>query len=107
MRQVATATTPDAAFRRAMVYDPADGGGGVYVFLFRSPDDGPCDADYLYEDVAGAERHAAEALGGGAVAWRRVPDPSPGCQHDWLAPTRVKRGLGGQPLWGQFEPAPG
>jgi biofilm protein TabA len=105
VRKVATATTPDAAFRRAMVYDPADGGGGVYVFLFRSLDDGPCDADYLYEDVAGAALHAAEALGGGAVVWQRVPDPLPGCQDDWLAPVRVARDAAGRPIFGRFERA--
>ena len=98
MRKVATATTSDAAFRRAMVYAPADG-GGVYVFLFRSLDDGPCDADSWYEDVAGAERYAAEALGGGVV-WEPVPNPLPGCQADWLAPVRVARDAAGH---SQFE----
>ncbi|MGL4551878.1 MAG: hypothetical protein ACRC33_11930 [Gemmataceae bacterium] len=100
---MATATTPDAAFRRAMVYDPGDGAGGVYVFLFRSLGDGPCDADYLYEDVPGAERHATEALGGGAVVWQQVPDPPPGCQEDWLTPVRVARDPAGRPIYGQFE----
>jgi hypothetical protein len=103
VRKVATTTMPDAAFRRAMVYDPADGRGGVYVFLFRSLDDGPCDADYMYEDVAGAELHAAAALGGGAVAWELVPDPPPGCQDDWVAPVQVARDAAGRPIFGRFD----
>lgn len=103
MRKMATATRTDAAFRRAMVYDPADGAGGVFVFLFKSLEDGPCDADFMYEDVASAERHAAEALGGGAIVWQQVPDPLPGCQDDWLAPVRVARDAAGRPIFGRFE----
>ena len=85
MRKVATATKSDAAFRRAMIYDPADGWVGVYVFLYRSLEDGPCDCDFVYDDIAGAERHAAAALGVGSADWQPVTDPQPGCQDDWLA----------------------
>ena len=130
MRKVAIAANPDAPFRRAMIYDPADGavgvsvflyrslddgrsgrGGccgtpGVSVFLYRSLDDGPCDCDYWYEDLAGAERHAAEALEVGDADWRLVPDPHPGCLDDWLAPVRVIRDSAGHPVYGQFERLP-
>ena len=91
MRKVAVAASPEAKFCRAMIYDPADG-GGVFVFLFRSPDDGPCEADYWYEDLAGAERHAAGELGVGDADWQPVPDPLPGCRHDRLASVHVENG---------------
>jgi hypothetical protein len=104
VRKVATTNNPDAEFRRAMIYDPADG-GGVFVFLFRSTADGPCDADYWYEDVALAERHAAEALGVGTADWQPIADPRPGCQDDWIAPVRWVPD-DGRPLHGRFEQLP-
>jgi hypothetical protein len=82
---------PDAEFCRAMIYDPADG-GGVFVFLFRSPSDGQSEADYWYEDVAGAERHAAGGLGVEAADWQPFPDPRPGCRHDRLSSVRAESG---------------
>jgi hypothetical protein len=97
VRKMAIASTPDAEFRRAMIYDPEDG-SGVFVFLFRSLDDGPCQADDWYEDVAGAERHAADELGVKAADRQPVPDPQPGCRHDWLAPVRVARDADGRPV---------
>jgi hypothetical protein len=106
MRKVAIATKPDTAFRRAIIYDPADGDDGVSVFLYRSLDDGPCDCDYWYEDMAGAERHAAEAIGVGEAEWRSVPDPHPGCLEDWLAPVRLVRDAAGHPVYGHFERLP-
>jgi biofilm protein TabA len=84
-----------------MIYDPADG-GGVWVFLFRSLDDGPCDADFWYEDVTGAERHAADALGTTTPAWEPLPDPQPDCQHDWVAPVRCVRDASGLPVFGRL-----
>jgi hypothetical protein len=67
---------------------------GVFVFLFRSLDDGPCHADEWYEDVAGAERHVAEKLGVEDADWQLLPDPLPGRQHDRIAPVRITWGEG-------------
>ena len=105
MRKVATIANPACEFRRAMVYDRGDG-GGVYLFLFRSPDDGPCDADYWHDDVAGAEAHAATDFGIRPSDWRPVPDPRPGCQDDWLAPVRAVRDWRGRPVPGRFDRLP-
>jgi hypothetical protein len=77
----------------------------VYVFLVRSLDDGPCDADYWYEDIAGAERHATQALAA-ALDWQPIADPRPGCQDDWVAPVRVARNDAGLPVFGKFERLP-
>ena len=85
MRKTANAPRSDAAFRRAMIYDPEDD-GGVFLFLFRTLADEPCKADYWYHDVAEAERHAADELGISANDWRPVPDPEPGRPHDLLSP---------------------
>lgn len=84
MRKVAVTSNPDANFRRVMIYDPANG-SRVFVFLFRSIEDQPCDADYWYEDIAGAEQHAASEFGVDSIDWQFIPDPESGCGHDRLA----------------------
>ena len=55
MRKVATTSSPDAEFRRAMIYDSSSS-SGVFLFLFRALGDGPCDADYWHEDMTGVRR---------------------------------------------------
>ena len=105
MRQVAVVPEPAGEVRRVMVYNA--GNDGVYLFLYRSLDDGPGFADYWFESPADAVECAEREYGIRPGDWHSVPDPRPGCQHDWIAPIRVKRGPDGQPLWGQFEPAPG
>jgi biofilm protein TabA len=101
MRQVAVVPDPTGEVRRLMVYDA--GNDGVYLFLFRSLDDGPGFADYWFESVADAVGCASLEYGVDASDWQPVPDPEPGCQHDWVAPVRVSRDAAGQPLLGRFE----
>lgn|GEM_PF-2596040 len=84
MRKTANVSRTDTGFRRAMIYDPGD--GGVFLFLFRTDDDAPCEADCWYGCLADAERDAADELGIGAGDWKPVPDPEPGCPHDRLPP---------------------
>jgi hypothetical protein len=88
MRKMAIISKPGVEFRRAMVYDPEDG-SGVFVFLFHTLDDGPCQADEWYEDVAGAERHAAAKLGVEDADWQLLPNPLPGCRHNQIVPVRI------------------
>lgn len=83
MRKVAEVSRPGSAYRRVMLDDPGDG-GGVSLFLFRSTDDSPCEADHWYESAADAERAAAEVFGVGPGDWRAIPDPAPGRPHDRL-----------------------
>lgn len=85
-----------------MVYDA--GNDGVYLFLYRTVEDGPCHADYWFETPAAAVECAEAEFGIGPADWQSVPDPSPGCQDDWIAAVRVKRNAKGQPVWGGFEP---
>ncbi len=79
-------------------------GGGAYVFLFGSLQDGSCIADYLHGTTTEAERQCLEVLGIPHSSWREIDHPMPGCQDDWIAPVRMKRDQRGQPIWGQFEP---
>jgi hypothetical protein len=103
MRKVAISKKPDAAFRRAMIYD-SENGEGVMLFLFRSLDDGPCDADYWHPDLALAENHAAIDLAVGLADWQPIADPQPGCLVDWIAPVRMARDRYGRMKPGVFEP---
>ena len=82
MRKTANPPGSDAEFRRVMIVDTEDDGG---VFLFRTFDDEPCEADYWDQDVAEAGRHAADELGIRANDWRSGPDPV-GRPHDLLSP---------------------
>jgi hypothetical protein len=50
MRKIATIRDAAADFRRIMLYDI--GAQGVFLFLFRSLKDAPCDADYWHKTVA-------------------------------------------------------
>jgi hypothetical protein len=82
MRKSAIVRDSNAEFRRLMIYDSGD--QGVYLFLYRSLDECPSDADYWYEQIKEAERHAAE-FGVTPADWQTVPDPVPGCQDDRCA----------------------
>lgn len=87
--------------KRVMIFDS---GEGVYLFLYTSEQDGPCTADHWFKTVEEAEQSCADEFGIASTDWQPIPDPLPGCQHDWIQPTRVKRDSAGKPLYGQFEP---
>ena len=80
MRQVAVLSNPVGGVRRVMVYDAVD--AGVYLFMYRSLDDGPGFADYWFESVNDAVECTRSEYGVGPGDWLPVPDPQPGCQHD-------------------------
>ncbi len=104
MRKIAMVPAPKLGGTvRAMIYELE--GGGTYIFLYNEPQDGPCTFDSWCEGRGGAEEYCAEQLGIGPDDWQLIDDPLPGCQHDWIAPVRVKHDTQGKPLWGQFEPA--
>ena len=104
MRKIAEVPEPNRVeIVRAMIYDAQDG-SGTYLFLYNALQDGPCTFDYWYETRSEAEEHCAEQFGIGPSDWQLIDDPRPGCQHDWIAPVRVKRDTKGNPLWGEFEP---
>ena len=101
MRKTAAIKQPTGRAKRVMIFD---GGEGVYLFLFNSEEDGPCSSDYWFQTVDEAEQSCADDYGITPKDWQVIADPLPGCQHDWIKPTRVKRDSEGKPLYGQFEP---
>jgi biofilm protein TabA len=100
MRKLAVLTAPRDDVGSCVLYE-AD--GGVYVFPRQSAQDGPCSSDYHFEDWMSAEAFCLERYGVTSSDWRVVPDPLPDCQHDWLAPVRVKGRREGKPIWGTLE----
>jgi hypothetical protein len=77
MRKVAVLPA-GSEFRRVMIYDD---GKGVFLFLYHSTADGPCDCDYWYETADEADKHAAE-LGVTSDRWQLLPDPPAGTNQD-------------------------
>ncbi len=45
------------------------------------------------ETVDAALQACREAYGIEDEMWQDVPDPEPGCQHDWITPVRVREGV--------------
>ncbi len=103
MRKIADIRQTGSDVKRAMMYECSE---GVYVFTYASADDGPSTYDDLVESIAIAEQMCADRYGIAPSQWTPIPDPLPGCQHDWIAPVRVKQDENGKKLWGEFEPLP-
>jgi hypothetical protein len=75
---------------------------GVFLFLRDGPNDGPCESEVWFEDVASAMSYA-EDCGVHEKDWQDIPDPLPGCQHDWVAPVRGKTLADGTQVAGALE----
>jgi biofilm protein TabA len=101
MRKIASIKQPKDEAKRVMLFDS---GEGVYLFLYNSEQDGASTGDYWFETIEQAEQSCVDDYGITPSDWQTIPDPLPGCQHDWMRPTRVRRDSGGDPLYGQFEP---
>lgn len=101
MRKIASIKQPKDDTKRVMLFDS---GEGVYLFLYAGEEDGACAADHWFETVEQAVQSCVEDYGITPSDWQTIPDPLPGCQHDWIRPTRVRRDSAGKPLYGQFEP---
>ena len=103
MRKIATLASPVGDIRRLMIFVAAE---GTYLFLYTSPEDGPCKFDQWFESPQDAEQAAADSFGVGKSEWVAIDEPQPGAQQDWIKPTRIKRDLQGKALHGQFEAIP-
>jgi biofilm protein TabA len=66
-------------------------------------EDGSAIGDYWFASLAEAESFCLNRYGICHEDWKLVEDPLPGCQHDWIAPVRVKGRLEGRPQWGKLE----
>lgn len=100
MRKVATVKTNDTLVKRVIVYESEH---GVYIFTYASLEDGPAMGDEWCESVAQADALCWRDFGISAADWEYIDDPAAGCQHDWIAPVRVKGRTIGQPQWGHLE----
>ncbi|WP_139165462.1 hypothetical protein [Microvirga guangxiensis] len=100
MRLLAFARNPEDEVKRVILCETSD---GVYLFLSRSMEDKGSFADEWYECTKDAQAACRSRFGIELEAWQEVPDPMPGCQHDWIKPVRVKGRDRGQPEWGVFE----
>jgi biofilm protein TabA len=100
MRKGAVLEKPVGEIRRVMIYAAGD---GAYLFLFETIDDANASADYWFESESDATAAAEEDYGVAPQSWVSLPDPQPHCQHDWIAPVRVKGRETGQPRFGEME----
>jgi hypothetical protein len=100
MRRAALVLRSKEGVKRVILYEADD---GVYLFLSRSIHDAGSFADEWYVSVEDAEAVCRERFGIDKRMWQEVPDPEPGCQHDWIAPVRIKGREQGQPQWGVLE----
>lgn len=77
--------------------------GGTYLFCYNTLEDGPSSSDEWFESVALAEKECEDRYGIQSEHWEELPEPMPGCQHDWVANVRVKRLEEEEKRWGRFE----
>jgi len=101
MRKQQRLITHREGFVRLLIYGMPD--GAAYLFLYAHEEDGPCDDDERFPSVDEALDAAARRFGAAPDAWLDLPDPLPGCQHDWIAPLRVVGRTTGAPQWGCYE----
>ena len=101
MRRVAIVPRTDLETKRVILHDT--GRSGTFLYLCRSIEDTGGYADEWYESAAHATAACSDRFGIQEEMWNDVPDPEPGCQHDWIAPVRVRGRVEGKPQWGEFE----
>ena len=100
MRKVALVRNGHRSIKRVIIYQHDD---GVYLFPCATLEDGSAIGDEWYESLAAAEEACSRGYGIEVDDWRQIDDPVDGCQHDWIAPVRIKGRAEGKPLWGHME----
>lgn len=100
MRKISSLKTPISGCVRCIMYSSTD---GVYVFPCATEEDGSATGDYWFNSIEEAEEFCKDEYGICNTDWTEVPDPLPGCQHDWLMPVRVKEREKGSPDWRMLE----
>jgi hypothetical protein len=87
--------------KRVMIYET---GNGAYLFGYNTLEDAGASWDKWYADAQDAKDAALEEYGVNPAAdWSIIADPLDNCQHDWIAPVRVKGRFENKPEWGCFE----
>lgn len=100
MRKIAKVQNGHSDVKQVMIYECED---GVYLFPFASLEDGSGRGDEWYESVEQAEAICKREYGIASTDWKYIDDPMENCQHDWIAPVRIKGRDIGKPEWGKFE----
>jgi hypothetical protein len=100
MRKLAPTRIADTGVAQCMLYECDD---GIYLFPFATLEDGSAMGDQLFQLLEEAECYCEQEFGILATDWQQIGDPLPDCQHDWIAPVRVKGRPEGKPQWGVFE----
>jgi hypothetical protein len=72
-----------------------------YIFVYDTLEDGPSFGDSQEDSLSKAQERCRAWYG--ISEWTEIPEPMEGCQHDWIAPVRVKGRERGNPQWGHFE----
>ncbi len=75
----------------------------VHLFLYDSVDDRACIADFTFNMIESADIYCKETYGVDKTNWIHISDPLPGCQVDFIKPTRLKGRDADDPLWGRFQ----
>ena len=91
---------PVSDIKRIMIYDT---GNGVYLFGYNTLNDSSACWDQWHENIQEARAVALEKYGIFSADWEIISEPLDNCQHDWIAPVRVKGRLEGKPEWGHLE----
>src|SRR5690349_20008041 len=102
MRKVAMIRNKGCDAKRVMVY-AAPAPQGVYLFIYNIEEDGAAIADEWYATVTEVDRICVQIYGIEPEYWKQIDDPVEGCQHDWIAPVRVRGRNTGNPEWSVFE----
>jgi biofilm protein TabA len=100
MRKIATVKNNHPTIKQVMIYESAD---GIYVFPFVSLEDGSAIGDEWYHSLNEANAICENEYGINATDWTYIADPIEGCQHDWIAPVRIKGRDTDKSEWGHFE----
>ena len=75
----------------------------MYVFYYDTWIDAPSAKDYLYSTFEEIENLCWVENNIKPSDWIDISEPLDGCQHDFIAPTRVKGRNIGKPEFGKFE----
>ncbi|QIL76528.1 hypothetical protein [Hymenobacter sp. HDW8] len=97
---IAVVRKPVSDTKRIMIYDT---GNGVYLFGYNTLNDAGACWDQWHENIQEAIAAALEEYGTLPADWEVISEPLDNCQHDWIAPIRVKGRLESNPEWGHLE----
>jgi hypothetical protein len=100
MRKIADVKNNHPEVKRVVIYKNED---GVYLFPCASTKDGSGIGDEWYQSVEEADAVCLVEYGINSNDWEIIDDPPEYCQHDWIAPVRIKGRNLGKPEWGKFE----